>query len=97
MDFQEFKTLLAAESLPQGLPLPLQALWYEARGDWHQAHRLAQAAGDKAGAWVHAYLHRKEGDTSNATYWYSRANQTASKQPFEAEWKEIAQALLQQH
>jgi hypothetical protein len=97
MDLQEFKNLLAADNLPKGFSLPLQALWHEAKGDWHQAHHLAQAAEDTAGAWVHAYLHRKGGDASNAVYWYSRAGQAASQQPFEIEWEEIAQALLQRH
>lgn len=94
MNLQEFKKLLAADTPPADLSLPLQSLWYEAKGDWEHAHHLAQAAGDTAGAWVHAYLHRKEGDTSNAAYWYSRANRTMSHLSFEAEWEEIARALL---
>lgn len=97
MELQEFKNLLSTDQLPQDFPLSLQALWYEAKGDWHQAHHLAQSAGDEAGAWVHAYLHRKEGDLSNATYWYSRAGQIPSQLPLEIEWEDIAQALLQQY
>ncbi|ADE14016.1 conserved hypothetical protein [Nitrosococcus halophilus Nc 4] len=96
MNLQEFKNRLAANNPPQDIPLPLQALWYEAKGDWDQAHHLAQSAGDAAGAWVHAYLHRKEGDLSNAAYWYSRAGKTVSQLPLKAEWEEITQALLQQ-
>ncbi|ADJ27751.1 hypothetical protein [Nitrosococcus watsonii] len=97
MKLQEFKKLLSASQPPQDFPLPLQALWYEAKGDWHHAHHLAQSAGDKAGAWVHAYLHRKEGDLSNAAYWYSRAGQTPPQSPLATEWEDITQALLQQH
>ena len=97
MGLQEFKNSLGADQPPQDFPLPLQALWYEAKGDWHQAHHLAQSAGDEAGAWVHAYLHRKEGDPSNAAYWYSRAGQTPSQLPLETEWENIAQALLPQY
>lgn len=96
MDLQEFNTLLAADSPPEDLSLPLQALWHDAKGNWDHAHYLAQSAGDKAGAWVHAYLHRKEGDTSNAAYWYSRAGRTMSPLPLNAEREEIAQALLQE-
>lgn len=96
MNLPEFKNLLTANNPPQELTLPLKALWYEAKGDWHQAHHLAQSTGDAAGAWVHAYLHRKEGDHSNAAYWYSRAGKTVSQLPLEAEWEEITQALLSQ-
>jgi len=75
---------------------PLQALAAEKRGDWHEAHRLCQDAGDGNGAWVHAYLHRVEGDNSNAAYWYSRAKQPVAKTATAEEWEAIARTLLDQ-
>jgi hypothetical protein len=71
-------------------------LWYDAHGDWHRAHECAQEDAGKDGSWVHAYLHRKEGDQSNAGYWYARARRSmpAASVTLEAEWAEIARALL---
>tara|TARA_R110002050_G_scaffold210966_1_gene347089 strand:+ start:234 stop:524 length:291 start_codon:yes stop_codon:yes gene_type:complete len=85
---------LAGLADPSALSLPLQALWHDRRGDWETAHELAQKAGDPAGDWVHAYLHRKEGDTGNAGYWYARAGRPAFEGPLDAEWGGIADALL---
>jgi len=79
---------------PAGLGAPLEALWFDARGDWTKAHELAQSAGGGDGAWVHAYLHRKEGDEMNAAYWYARAGRPAAAGPLAAEWRDIAEALL---
>ena len=83
------------------MPRLVEALWHDARGDWDQAHEIAQSIDDREGAWVHAYLHRKEGDLSNAGYWYLRAGRQGSDASLpdvslEAEWKEIAEALLGQ-
>jgi hypothetical protein len=94
MDLEAFKASLRESSPPAGASGALQALWYEARGDWDQAHLLAQGQDDAAGAWVHAYLHRVEGDPSNAAYWYRRAGKDASSAPPAGEWEEIAGALL---
>ncbi len=94
MDFQQFKASLTQTTPPANLSKALQALWQAAKGDWHAAHGLAQAQDDAVGAWVHAYLHREEGDLANAGYWYRRANRPASQQSLEKEWEEIAQALL---
>jgi len=69
-------------------------LWWDAKGDWTRAHESAQQDEGPAGAWVHAYLHRKEGDASNAEYWYNRAGRKHSSASFEIEWDEIAKALL---
>ena len=66
---------------PAGVSPALAAMWHEAKGDWAAAHRLAQAEDDADGAWVHAYLHRVEGDLANAGYWYRRAGKPASEQP----------------
>ena len=80
---------------PDGLSVPLLALWWDRRGDWERAHAIA--AEDEEGrdaAWVHAYLHRREGDPDNARYWYRRAARPASAASLEAEWDDIAAALL---
>lgn len=72
----------------------LQALWYDYREDWHKAHEIVQNANDADSAWVHAYLHRKEGDLSNARYWYRRSNRPPFQGSLQQEWEEIAQTLL---
>lgn len=79
---------------PDGLAGPLLALWWDARGDWTRAHEAAQANEDADSAWVHAYLHRKEGDLPNAGYWYRRAGRPAAQGPLDREWGAIAAALL---
>jgi hypothetical protein len=93
MTFDDFKTTLASATPPAVSPL-LLALWHDARGDWDQAHTLAQDVDDPSGAWVHAYLHRKEGDLGNAGYWYRRANQPIATGSLETEWTRIVTALL---
>ncbi|MBI1784174.1 hypothetical protein HYR69_03440 [Candidatus Sumerlaeota bacterium] len=80
--------------MPSGLGCGLSALWHEARGDWDAAHIVVQDDESREAAWVHAYLHRKEGDLGNAAYWYSRAGRRVSSLPFEKEWEEIVQSLL---
>jgi hypothetical protein len=81
----EFEQSLTADAPPQGWSRPLQALWHAARGDWEAAHELAQAGNDAAHAWVHAHLHRIEGDLSNAAYWYRQAKQPVAHGTFEDE------------
>jgi len=85
---------LKATADPTLLPSLLRALWQDARGEWDAAHHLAQDINDADGAWVHAYLHRKEGDAGNAAYWYERANQPVPTDSLSAEWARIAAALL---
>jgi hypothetical protein len=89
----EFRATLSSTTPPAVAPL-LVALWHDARGDWEQAHQVTQAIDDLNGAWVHAYLHRKEGDLGNAAYWYGRAQQPTATDALEAEWTRIAAALL---
>lgn len=72
----------------------LLALWWAGRGDWDRAHQAAQEIEGRDGAWVHAYLHRMEGDTANAGYWYRRAGKPAATGPFEQEWAAIVEQLL---
>ena len=76
------------------MSLSLLALWHDAKGDWEQAHKLAQQDSSREGAWVHAYLHRKEGDMSNAAYWYARtAGKSLCQMPLDDEWEEIVNEL----
>jgi len=95
MNLESFEVSLTQESPPPGLPRALEALWQEAKGDWDTAHRLAQSQKDADAAWVHAYLHRVEGDNGNAGYWYRRAGKAPSALPLKDEWREIAMALLE--
>jgi hypothetical protein len=94
MTFQEFKTSVSSSTAPSQLGPALLALWHDARGNWDEAHRLAQDIHDETGAWVHAYLHRKEGDLGNARYWYRHAGRPPANVPLEAEWEHIATELL---
>ena len=94
MTFPEFKSSLVLGSPPKGLDPLLAALWHEARGDWSTAHHLAQDVDTPEGAWVHGYLHLKEGDRSNAGYWYRQANQQLPTTSLELEWERIAKELL---
>ena len=82
------------DARPPKVARALVALWHDARGDWNAAHEVAQQVEDAAGAWVHAYLHRKEGDPSNAAYWYRRAGQPVAHDALEDEWRRITTALL---
>lgn len=95
MSFAEFLASTRCDASPSDALSPaLQALWWDARGDWETAHALAQESEDAAGSWVHAYLHRKEGDASNAAYWYRRAGQPVARVSLAAEWEQLAAALL---
>ena len=75
MTIKQFCQTLAEETAPEGISAPLRALWHDAKGNWAAAHAIAQEIDDRTGSWVHAYLHRKEGDLGNAGYWYRRAGQ----------------------
>ena len=94
MTFDDFKASLNDAHPPPGLPPLLLALWHDAKGEWDAAHGVAQDVEDEDGAWVHAYLHRKEGDAANAGYWYRRAGRPHARIPLTDEWGEIASALL---
>jgi hypothetical protein len=95
MDLSSFKQSVATATPPAGLSQAVVALWWDAKGDWNKAHECAQAQDDKVGAWVHAYLHRKEGDPQNAGYWYRRAGKSPATVSLEQEWTAIAEALLE--
>ncbi len=94
MTLAELKAALGSPEPPTGLSAALVALWHDGCGDWEAAHRVAQDIDDETGAWVHAYLHRKEGDAGNAAYWYRCARQPVARDSLEAEWERIVQALL---
>lgn len=94
MNATHFRESLAGAEPPAGLRLALAGLWWDAKGDWARAHAAAQQDEGPAGAWVHAYLHRKEGDLANAGYWYRRAGQPVARGDLDAEGEQILLALL---
>jgi hypothetical protein len=94
MTLDEFKDSLKASSPPQNISTLSEALWHDGKGDWETAHSLAQDVKSHEGSWVHAYLHRKEGDESNAAYWYRLANRKMPRYPLDEEWEEIVTELL---
>jgi hypothetical protein len=94
MTLQEFRDSLARGEPPRQLDIALAALWWDAKGNWKQSHEVVGQDEGPAAAWVHAYLHRKEGDSSNANYWYARADKTPAKISPEDEWTEITEFLL---
>jgi hypothetical protein len=93
MTISEFKETLTNSSPPK-VSLLLEALWYDAKGSWEKSHNIAQDVTSKDGSWIHAYLHRKEGDQFNAQYWYTRAGRIMPSYSLEKEWEEIATNLL---
>ena len=95
MDLSAFRASLAAAAPPPGLGHALRALWLDAKGDWDGAHDAAQADEGGDGDWVHAYLHRKEGDAGNAAYWYRRAGKPVCRTSLDEEWAAITEALLE--
>jgi hypothetical protein len=94
MDLAAFRQSLAAAAPPAGLSPALTALWHDGRGQFEKAHDLAQSDEGGPGDWVHAYLHRREGDAGNAAYWYRRAHKPICRASLDDEWAEIAEALL---
>jgi len=82
------------EEPPSGLPAPLAALWWDAKGDWTKAHALVDELETIDGMAVHAYLHRKEGQSGNADYWYQRAGRRFHRSSLEAEWEALVEGLL---
>lgn len=94
LELAAFRDSLSGAAPPQSLGSLLHALWHDANGDWTRAHEIVQDEEGRAAAWVHAYLHRKEGDLSNAGYWYRHAGAPACETSLEEEWESIAAALL---
>lgn len=95
MDLQEFTQSTTGKAPPPGCTPMLEALWHLRKGDWNRAHEIVQAHEDeRPSAWVHAHLHRVEGDLSNAGYWYRRAGRKAAQSALEEEWKAIVAHFL---
>jgi hypothetical protein len=95
MTLDEFRESLANSQPTAGLSLALAGLWWAAKGDWNRAHESAQQDEGPDGSWVHAYLHRKEGDQGNAAYWYNRAGKPVCREPLDAEWLSTVRALVE--
>jgi hypothetical protein len=94
MTLEEFQQSISANDPPPEFPHALAALWWDAKGDWARAHSSAMLDKGHDGSWVHAYLHRKEGDRENAAGWYSRAGKLFCEEPLQEEWLGIARELL---
>ena len=94
MDLAFFKQSLSSAKPPPGLDIYLESLWEDARGNWDRSHNLIQDLTDKKAAWIHAYLHRKEGDIWNADYWYSKAGRKRPELTLEEEWETIVEELI---
>ena len=95
MDYESFVQHATGESAPpDGISEPLRALWYAQKGDWDTAHNVAQDIDDADGSWIHANLHREEGDLGNARYWYNRAGRPESKRSVEEEREELIRHFL---
>jgi hypothetical protein len=95
MTFEEFRATLSGKYVPEDLSTPLRALWLDANDDWTAAHCLVDNPRTKAETRVHAYLHRKEGDLSNARYWYRRASVSPGTGALEDEWESLVRELLE--
>jgi hypothetical protein len=93
MNFQQFRESLSDEKPPAGISNHLLSLWYDGNNHWEQSHDIIQALEDPDAAWIHAYLHRKEGDIWNADYWYRKAGKTRPSISLDEEWAEIVNAL----
>lgn len=94
MNRNAFKKSITENNSPENLSVYLKALWQDAKGNWDKAHHIVQDLEDNDASWIHAYLHRKEGDTGNADYWYRRAGRKRPDISLEKEWEEIVTALL---
>lgn len=93
-NIQSFKESLVLDRPDVQLSTILKSLWYDAKGDWDQAHALIDQLADRDSAWAHAYLHRKEGDIWNADYWYARAKKTRPSYSLEEEWSNLVAYFL---
>jgi hypothetical protein len=94
MQFETFTQSIKDINPPTGTSVYLQAMWHDAKGNWDKAHSMVDGLNDTAACHVHAYLHRKEGDTWNADYWYRRAGNTRPDISLQQEWEMIVQELL---
>ena len=93
MKVEELRETVKGEVPPAGLGAPLAALWWDAKGDWAQAHSLVDELETPEGMAVHAYLHRKEGAEWNANYWYDRAGRPFRRETLDEEWEALVEGL----
>jgi hypothetical protein len=96
MSLEEFKKTFDHNEPPAGISPMLKALWFDAKDDWEKAHDVAQDILSIDGSWIHAYLHRKEGDQPNASYWYSRAHKPTPNYSLQEEWLQLAEHFLKE-
>ncbi len=92
--FEQFRASMQEPAPPPGLPPMAEALWYDGKGDWEKAHDIAQTRNTPPYCQLHAYLHRKEGDPSNARYWYNRAGKSMPNVPLAQEWEDLVREWL---
>jgi len=90
----DFTRSLSGTAPAHDLAAPLQALWWAAKSDWDQAHKIVMEEEGADAAWVHAYLHRVEGDLPNAGYWYRKAGKSVATGALVTEWDAIVAGLL---
>jgi len=94
MTFEEFQMTLRGSAPPSHFSFYLASLWYDAKGNWQKAHEIIQDVESETAAWIHAYLHRKEGHIGNADYWYHRAHKNRPVQSLKDEWEDLVKHLL---
>lgn len=94
MTFEQFKNSIENSMPPTGISQYLESLWYDGKGNWEKSHQVIQDIEGSEAAWIHAYLHRKEGDIWNADYWYNRAGRKRPTIPLEKEWDELVRTFL---
>ncbi|MEX6690416.1 hypothetical protein QTN47_23090 [Danxiaibacter flavus] len=91
---EDFKQSLSFNQPPAGLNVYLESLWYDGKGNWDRSHEVIQDVPDKTASWIHAYLHRKEGDIWNADYWYGKAGRTRPAVSLDNEWETLVEYCL---
>ena len=94
MTFDQFQESLSQSHPPPGISRHLESLWYDAKKDWEQSHNIIQDINDSKASWIHAYLHRKEGDIWNADYWYNKAGKKRPPVTLDTEWEEIVRNMI---
>lgn len=93
-NLEEFKQSLSLNQSPAGLNVYLESLWYDGKGNWDKSHEVIQDVPDKTASWIHAYLHRKEGDIWNADYWYNKAGRSRPAVSLDNEWQALVEYCL---
>jgi hypothetical protein len=94
MNLSTFKDTLSQASPPANISVYLESLWFDGKGDWDKSHTIIQDVADKNASWIHAYLHKKEGDIGNADYWYNKAGRKRPSVSLDEEWEQIVNAFL---